>query len=788
MPPTARDLVAYVGGGGYATAEARLPWIVVASAFAPAKLRALADYLCDGTADEVEINAALALTDPRPVLLAGGQFNTSAPIAFVDGRKHDLIATAADGTPIVADHAGNVIEIHSASLPMEWRIRLVNLYVTKGATLTPARGFSVVNGSYITFENCRSTLCGTNFYCSFGLLNSWYDCTATGGVNGWHFVGTSGQASNHNRLYDCAYRTCEVGLLLGSFAENTIVHGGNFEPTDDTDVAIRVASGSVSNDNLHVHDSWFEGLGDFFDFPAGRNIRIHRPYLVKTTTDPFLRTTGFAATEVVIEDPFPHDWRGFDALPAAVTLSRGKTAVAHVDAFGAKGNDAVEDSRAFVRALTWLKARGGGELVLGAKSYILAQQGTVTADFITTPYCLLIDHTYPAITIRGEGMGVSTLKLDTAAPADCSLILVRGEPTTRRTNPTLLRDFTVDGQGDANLTDSVDFGMVTAIRCDRFQADRIEFKNCPDSTAGGDYASLLIFRDSRDFDVRRCVFRQRLGQGGMCRIESGPGSACDNDLIGLADGAEDQELMAISANTDISVVSEQVSLERNRFVGGQTQLAVAGTRRCRIVGNSFRDLVHTSGQSIYITGSNLNGGWYNDDLLIAGNAFDDVRFPVRIANGGAGYGVRRTQVVRNAYVDGPGAIGGPFVTELGSTSVEDTICQDNTIVGASSPFALAAASSLAALKGNRVYGATNVLTARDENRGTATVAAAASSAVVTHGLGRTPGVDEIAVLPGGDIAPATYWWVDTITSTQFTIRTNAGVTAATTFGWRVARG
>lgn len=74
------------GGGEYAQASA----VVVASSAASTATKSVADYVCDGTADQVEINAALVKAS-RPgdgfggdgrirVQLAGSTFNISSPI------------------------------------------------------------------------------------------------------------------------------------------------------------------------------------------------------------------------------------------------------------------------------------------------------------------------------------------------------------------------------------------------------------------------------------------------------------------------------------------------------------------------------------------------------------------------------------------------------------------------------------------------------------------------------------------------------------------------------------
>lgn len=73
-------------------------------------------------------------------------------------------------------------------------------------------------------------------------------------------------------------------------------------------------------------------------------------------------------------------------------------------------------------------------------------------------------------------------------------------------------------------------------------------------------------------------------------------------------------------------------------------------------------------------------------------------------------------------------------------------------------------------------------------KGTATIAAATTSIVVTHGLGRTPLATEIMVNPIETLGSASYWWVDTITATAFTINVDANPTGADVdFVWRADR-
>lgn len=72
-----------------------------------------------------------------------------------------------------------------------------------------------------------------------------------------------------------------------------------------------------------------------------------------------------------------------------------------------------------------------------------------------------------------------------------------------------------------------------------------------------------------------------------------------------------------------------------------------------------------------------------------------------------------------------------------------------------------------------------------ENQGTDTVTNGSTSVTVTHGLDYTPSTEEIQVCPTETLGAASYWYVDTITSTQFNINVDVDPTKDVTFGWSV---
>jgi len=71
-----------------------------------------------------------------------------------------------------------------------------------------------------------------------------------------------------------------------------------------------------------------------------------------------------------------------------------------------------------------------------------------------------------------------------------------------------------------------------------------------------------------------------------------------------------------------------------------------------------------------------------------------------------------------------------------------------------------------------------------ENSGTATIANTTTSVTVNHGLSTTPSSDDIMVTPIESLGSASYFWVDSITSTQFTIHVNADPGQDVDFAWK----
>lgn len=75
-----------------------------------------------------------------------------------------------------------------------------------------------------------------------------------------------------------------------------------------------------------------------------------------------------------------------------------------------------------------------------------------------------------------------------------------------------------------------------------------------------------------------------------------------------------------------------------------------------------------------------------------------------------------------------------------------------------------------------------------ENHGTSSITTGNTTVVVNHGLSLTPTLEQISVTPQTTLGSAAFWWIDTVTSTQFTIHLNVNPAGTVTFGWRAQVG
>jgi hypothetical protein len=764
--PTARNLLAAIGGG-YTTAEANLPWCVIAASGAPAKVKALADYLCDGTADQTEINTALAVDDKRPILLVGPTFTTTAAIAFTDGIRHDLHGWNEDQVTIIANHTGNAFEMHSASTPFDWRVTVGNLYIQKGAS-TPARGVSIVNGASIRFENIHVKYPTTGIRGYFANSNVFSDCIVTDCTTGLTLTGASNQGSHKNTFRTCRFAANAVNTLIDTFAQSNVFDACIYNGTD-TQVGIQYSAAADNVENNVWRDCWIEeDSGTFipFDLQGGDQITIERPFFAMGNHPP-IKVSGFGATNVRVIDPDPFTPAKWGSIPDGPVIVRSAGVdEANVVAFGADPTGTMECALNIQAAIDSLGLAGGR--VTGPRgTYLLGKHARTGLGSL---YCVYVDDTVGPIELDFPQGTVFTAAA--GAGSGDSFLLFAGASGTR-TDPSVMRGITIDGDSDT-IHSPVLVG----------DANNVTITEC--TFLGYEGSAIYVSGRGNHCMIVNNVFFPSTSVVASTgpRIE-GPANVVANNQIFMGTSAASG--IVIANNADISLFAEEVSVVGNIITGGMVGISLAGCSRVVVADNTIRNQTNVSSTAAIRTEpyTNVSFGTFSVwDCTIANNVIFNCRNGIDLF-GDATYGTIRCLVTGNRIVEGPGVNLATGFQIRGAASDFNEI-HNNLVVGATTPFAFVGANDRRS--GNRASSGSitsaGSITYRDENSGTATLVSGNTTVVVTHNLGRTPTADQVAVWPTANWGSMNEFWVDTLTSTQFTINADANPAENVTFGWR----
>jgi hypothetical protein len=615
--------------------------VLIAANNATAAEKAVAEYLCDGTADEVQINAALAVDDKRPIRLSTGTFHTAAAITFVESGSspilHDLIGASQDFTEIRANHTGNAVQIHSTQLPQEWRVTLANFMINKGATNTPARGLSITHAAHMHVEKIRVRQCTTNLYGDFCNTNAFTDCSFTDGVNGLDLTGVVNEASHHNAFTRCHFRANDVGVLLSDWAENNNFNNCTFDHTGTTDVGVKIPTGITKVQENNFIGCWFEGhTSSGTSYPlqleGGVDNRFDKCRFAIATTQQIIKASGFASRFVAITDPYMDSGASFLNLPQGVTVSSpSHTRTVNIANFGARGDGTTNDTVAIQRAINALGTTGG--VVTGPiGTYILQHTSTINHDSMSTGYCLKVDvdATHGPITFdfpRG-----TVFKLAASQATHAVLLLIDGTSAAPRLSPTTIRGITFDGNNTASQVAWIDFGLVTSLYSSEVIIEECTFKNA-------NYAGLHILRDSRGVKILNNYF-DALAFANMAgpnlRIEVQDVLVQGNRF--LTDAVGGRHHVAAGDNADIDLQGRGMRFVSNMFIGGPSSgfaVDLAGVTHCHVIHNVFRDVCHTSSWALRIAHyTNQNGTyWEGAHNILDGNVFFNVRQGIQLVGG-----------------------------------------------------------------------------------------------------------------------------------------------------------
>lgn len=190
---------------------------IVAASDAPARVKAQTrpEYLCDGTADDVQVQAALDdAAGLAIVYLSGGTFTLSATVtvgldsdgttilegAMLLGSGSDVQTTPDRGTIVIKPAAADAIQV------MAQRCVVADLTIKDGGSDTAGSGVRIGYDGSTEFDANKSRIINVGvkaasdygFYVQQGNLCCFYDCFASGCTEGMRFDDPAGGASNNN--------------------------------------------------------------------------------------------------------------------------------------------------------------------------------------------------------------------------------------------------------------------------------------------------------------------------------------------------------------------------------------------------------------------------------------------------------------------------------------------------------------------------------------------------------------------------------------------------------------
>ena len=235
----------------------------------------------------------------------------------------------------------------------------------------------------------------------------------------------------------------------------------------------------------------------------------------------------------------------------------------------------------------------------------------------------------------------------------------------------------------------------------------------------------------------------------------------------------------------------------NNFIGlSHSGLGLCCAQYAEISGNTF------DGSTPYETRGDIWIGEYyrnSHDINIHHNIIKTTRGIRFIGDGGNGHDLSRINIENNIIITTGEAVSNPEMAIAPSTSVlSDIIIKDNIISGAAKGIHFDNYATMDfTIRDNTFTECTTEIDIEagittdiqrnqgyvTENSGTATLASGTTSIAVTHGLAVTPTAGDIMVTAMESLGSASYYYIDTYTSTTFNVTVNADPTQDVDFAW-----
>lgn len=238
--------------------------VVVASNDAPASVKEAADQVCDGTADQVQIQAAIDLAAPLvsrnatspagaqqrgKVILTGGQFGISAPIQMRtavhlqgQGWLTELKSVGNTGTGVIKLAAPTA---HLTGVSDLW----INGNASSGGTCNGIDYDMTASGSVSTYPDTNPD---SLHWVDNLLISGMYTGTRTG-IKMW----ASGTANNRgNMIRNCQIRDCTANGIWYTAASDSFVSGCHIGGSGSAGYRVEAGNTKITNCKSFYSDTY----------------------------------------------------------------------------------------------------------------------------------------------------------------------------------------------------------------------------------------------------------------------------------------------------------------------------------------------------------------------------------------------------------------------------------------------------------------------------------------------------------------------------------------------------
>jgi hypothetical protein len=814
------------------------PSFVVAANDASTHSQGAADYLCDGTADEVQINAAIAALPANGgrVVLTEGTFNVASSILIENDNV--TLTGAGAGQKSGATQSGIGTKILAAS-----GIATAIVKVQRAANDRPVYGV-LLRDFTVDGATLGTAVDGVLFRSNRGHIDHVHVHRASG--NGLRIQGyTSPSWDTYDtevaffQAGDCA----DTGIFLDDKANDVhivscILYNNNYN--------IRLKGSSAQITSCHTYDATtdnikFDGGGSRTKITgckiegAGQHgINIDSTiggYSDIQITGNGLNTNGDSADNtydhIIVQGP---SGNGISRTQIVGNSFGHKTSVsANKCRYGVNLTGAVAQSTVVVG-----NSFGPSPLFLPGSTAQIAtapvnnQSNSAFPAFIQNNANAYDDPALPVIDARRApynvyGSGDLTTNIQRALDAvPTGGAIVQLPPGDLKITASLViqKDGTVlqghgagnrygatqDAYGTRIVADSTVTG-VPLIKVQRAAVDRtvygVKFRDL--TVDGRSFGSGVtgIYLETTLAELDNVAVHQCSGNGvnivgyASWHAKNNRFVACDfsyNGLAGITFGANadfNQFLGCVfSNNTQDGMYLNQPGVQADACdFWGNTRYGLfldGGGHRSNFTGCKFRlngqHGVDVDTTTAAISDVAFTGCTFATNGVTTTNTYDNV-----IHLGPSGNALSRFAYVGNSFLynSGESANKPRYGLNLSTTGTQFAVVQGNTFGPASHWGTAALNNGSSTGSPSQVRNNINWLT---EASGTATVPSGSTSIAVAHGLPFTPSTKDVSVTPTNNLGSAAKFWISTLDATNITIAVNVDPGATTaTFAWQIAR-